>query len=106
LLIPALVLLHLAVAPYTKVEESFNLQAVHDILTYGVPKNNDNALEIFKNEYDHFSFPGVVPRSFVGALVLAGASSMPVQLLKEYVNPQVVGEGYNCTSCSHHADRF
>ncbi|RPA81326.1 hypothetical protein BJ508DRAFT_369805 [Ascobolus immersus RN42] len=90
LLIPSLVLLHLALAPYTKVEESFNLQAIHDILTYGIPKDRANALEVFKAEYDHFSFPGVVPRSFVGALVLAGASSLPVKLLKDYVNPQVV----------------
>lgn len=91
LLIPALVLLHLAVAPYTKVEESFNIQAVHDILTYGIPKNDENALAAFKADYDHFSFPGVVPRSFVGAVVLSQASSLPIRLLKDYVNPQVVG---------------
>lgn len=51
--------------PYTKVEESFTLQAVHDILTHGVSG---------RDQYDHLSFPGAVPRSFVGALLLSVAS--------------------------------
>ncbi|TDL25529.1 alpha-1,6-mannosyltransferase subunit [Rickenella mellea] len=56
---------HVLLAPYTKVEESFNLHATHDILAYGV---DSNALA----NYDHFVFPGAVPRSFVGSLALAG----------------------------------
>lgn len=57
----AIVLLHLISAPWTKVEESFNIQAVHDLIVHG------SKTEL----YDHNSFPGVVPRSFVGAAVLA-----------------------------------
>ncbi len=63
-------LVHLAVAPYTKVEESFNMQAAHDVLVYGTP-TSDAARKLAAG-YDHFSFPGAVPRTFVGAVLLAG----------------------------------
>lgn len=54
--------LHLIKAPYTKVEESFSIQAIHDIINYGV---------FDLSQYDHIQFPGAVPRSFIGPLVIA-----------------------------------
>ena len=71
-LIPATILLHLFLSPHTKVEESFNLQAVHDILVHGIP--GSNARQFFEANYDHVAFPGSVPRTFAGALVLSGLS--------------------------------
>lgn len=72
LLIPASILLHLYVSPYTKVEESFNMQATHDILFHGVSFSNPPPDVFLTANYDHVSFPGAVPRTFVGAVVLSG----------------------------------
>ncbi|KAL2064972.1 hypothetical protein VTL71DRAFT_4112 [Oculimacula yallundae] len=75
--IPVVILLHLLVAPYTKVEESFNIQATHDIITYGFPIRNTTLLQSF----DHVTFSGAVPRTFVGASTLAFISGLAIQLL-------------------------
>lgn len=85
---PATILLHLYVAPYTKVEESFNIQAVHDILTYGIPWRNVS--QDFRAHYDHMAFPGAVPRTFVGALALAGLFK-PLLWLNDTVDGQSIG---------------
>ena len=60
----------LLAAPFTKVEESFNMQAMHDLLY--APTIHD---------YDHQQFPGIVPRTFVGACVVAGLASPFVRVI-------------------------
>lgn len=93
-LIPASILFHLICAPYTKVEESFNIQATYDILTYGIPDFvspiGPGRLRL-KDYYDHLTFTGPVPRTFVGALTLAGASWPFIKILNG-VNPQIIGQ--------------
>ncbi|ORY88336.1 Alg9-like mannosyltransferase family-domain-containing protein [Leucosporidium creatinivorum] len=66
-LIVAAPLLLVVLAPFTKVEESFSLHAVRDILALGFDPAR-------LPSYDHIEFPGAVPRSFIGPILLAGAT--------------------------------
>ena len=80
------------IAPYTKVEESFNIQAIHDILTYGLPFPGVEGTDVFLNtHYDHVDFPGSVPRTFVGAALLSGLSRPFVGLLSSPEQLQLLG---------------
>ncbi|KAI0463235.1 hypothetical protein LJB42_003256 [Komagataella kurtzmanii] len=54
--------LHLFISPFTKVEESFNIQACHDMIVYGFDD---------LSHYDHTQFPGAIQRSFWGAGLLS-----------------------------------
>lgn len=85
----AVVLVDLLAAPYTKVEESFNIQATHDILVYGTPLSN---IQQKLSSYDHFTFPGAVPRTFIGPLFLA-TSSQPAIALLGFQHAQLVVRG-------------
>uniref|UniRef100_A0A7N1A589 Mannosyltransferase n=1 Tax=Kalanchoe fedtschenkoi TaxID=63787 RepID=A0A7N1A589_KALFE len=70
LILGSIAAFYVLMVPYTKVEESFNVQAMHDILYHR------QHLE----KYDHLEFPGVVPRTFIGAFVVSIMASPVVSL--------------------------
>lgn len=99
LLLCVCIIAHIVLAPYTKVEESFNMQAMHDLLytekieevrtnqtplkgervrRFSVPddpNHQSHTLLLFFFlflQYDHLEFSGVVPRSFFGPHLIVG----------------------------------
>lgn len=71
------IVLIVIITPYNKVEESFNTQAIHDISCY-FSRNCDLA------SFDHFSFPGVVPRTFIGPLAISLITAPLSTVLPKY----------------------
>lgn len=82
-------ILHLLLCPYSKVEESFGIQATHDLyyaneqtsftniigdLRQGLRQQSLSNATLSsiptKDLWDHLQYPGVVPRTFAGPLVL------------------------------------
>lgn len=55
--------LQLFLSPFTKVEESFNLHAIHDFI-------HQPSLLAVAHSGDHVQFPGPLPRTFIGALLI------------------------------------
>ncbi|OWZ30790.1 alpha-1,6-mannosyltransferase [Cryptococcus neoformans AD2-60a] len=99
---------HVFLSPYTKVEESFTLHAVHDVLAFGFNPHN---LQL----WDHVTFPGAVPRSFIpptllGILVYpfsvvsvaSGAikTKFGVQILVRLLLASLFSYSFNKLSCS------
>lgn len=75
-------LLHLMLCPYTKVEESFGLQAMHDLIF--------NKADLAK--YDHNVFPGVVPRTFIGPAAVAATAYPFVAVAEQLQEPTIDNE--------------
>lgn len=71
-------------------EESFNIQATHDIIVHGLGLHSNDTASYIRDHYDHIEFPGSVPRTFVGALLLAGLAQPFVPYLSSAEDAQLL----------------
>jgi hypothetical protein len=83
----AVTTIHAVMSPLTKVEESFTLHALHDLIYRGfrpsseVCRHNHRPLPPIRadrrrllgpaSKWDHVEFPGPLPRSFIPAILLS-----------------------------------
>ncbi|GMN60060.1 hypothetical protein TIFTF001_029141 [Ficus carica] len=81
LLLGSIAVFYVIAVPYTKVEESFNVQAMHDILFHRHHLDN----------YDHLEFPGVVPRTFLGAFLVSCLASPVILIMNLLHLPKLYG---------------
>jgi alpha-1,6-mannosyltransferase len=91
-----MILSYIWLCPFTKVEESFNMQAIHDLLhlsgsldhTHGT--NATSVLDL--SDFDHLEFPGVVPRTFLGPIFLAAVSYPFQAILRTLFNKKIYSQ--------------
>lgn len=84
-------------APFTKVEESFNVQAMHDFIFGGGivsvvagTTHTDATASSGLATFDHHAFPGVVPRTCLGALAVASVAAIPVRIISLLSDPALI----------------
>jgi len=93
-------LFHLIMCPHSKVEESFQLQATHDLYYHGIGYAIQAQYSTLWNTttstalpYDHLQYPGVVPRTFTGPLILSllcRTLLLPCSIFNVNANPNLV----------------